>query len=432
MSRFSRIQASLEQIDFQKSNVFFKELTAGVANLRAVINEKDSSREIMALNAIIKHHTNMEMSIEYHSDDMLSKQPMEWIALPHIDMNSALFRGQHEQNVQADSWLTTGDKMRQVFDGSIDLEDGRVTGVFAKVPVTIGFTKRSVTLNDDQELAASILHEVGHLFTYFESLVQTVTVAYVMQSCSQALAGQAEKKVRIQIIRAASDVIGGSVDAEKLAESNDPETIQTVLLKSFVDEVRSGTGASFYDLRTAEALADQYVARQGGARALALSLDKTMRAFNQPFGKPGFLAGSKFAVLEAAKWATVALFAIFPVTTLPTLCLIGMCLIDSTPAEGNYDKPGERVDRMRSDLISTLKDVSLPVSLQKSIHEDIAFLEGMSKQISDRNTFFHFIWKNLTSARRNNYTQIEFQKELEQLANNNMFLAASRLSTLNR
>jgi hypothetical protein len=436
------LKVSLEAIDYQKSNVFFKELTAAVAVLRENTSPNTSSVDDAGITRIVAHHTGLSLRSEYLTgifglDANASMMP------PYMDPRSPLLAGIPAGLSAPKDWQQDVE-LKNIFHGTIDLKAGRVSGVFSDVMGLLTLSTGLLKLLSDSEVAAVILHECGHLFTYFESMVQTVTTAAAMQYVVQSLAATPDREIRAQLIRKMSAKLDIDIkDPAELAGQSD-KVVCTVILKAYTENGRSGTGGDYYDLRTWEAMADQYASRNGAARDLATGLDKIWKAYGMAERRGG-LGMTKFILLESMKVALVLVLGTMtiaggavggPLATLYgsflAVLIIGGRLASTGPKEGTYDKPGERLDRIKNDLVGALKDRRLSADEQERIRADIQLVEDIRAGISDRDTFFQFVWKNLTSYRRENYNQIEFQHELEKLANNDLFVASSRLQNFPR
>jgi hypothetical protein len=95
-----------------------------------------------------------------------------------------------------------------------------------------------------------------------------------------------------------------------------------------------------------------------------------------------------------------------------------------------YDLPTERLRRARSNLVQAMKDLSLESSDRRRILEDIEFIDNLTKDMIDRRTLLNLIWISLTPNRRKQHNQIKFQKELESLINNDLFVSAGKLTLM--
>ena len=313
--------------------------------------------------------------------------------------------------------------------GSIDRKNARVTGVFSKFlnTVRIGTGLWDVAKMTPEEVAATTLHEIGHVFTFIETLTQTVTLNMVLGSATQALAKLDKSEQRVELIYETEKALDVKLeDAKGLAESRlSSTTFQALFLKATMDaKLHNATGSSTYDMRSSEFVADQFAARHGAARALFTGLDK----LNSALGADHRIASGWWVVVEAMKIALIIIqFIGWPVAAILTYTII---LTFSNFEARAYDDPGERFKRIRHDLVQALKDTTLSRTTHERITSDIKFIDEAIVGVNDHRSVMNWIWIALTPGRRRQYSQMRFQQELEQLVNNDLFLKASQLKNL--
>jgi hypothetical protein len=424
----------MEAIRYQGNSGLFTELTLAIRQLQDSGDFSVEAVDRMKIPAIIYKYTRISTTFAVSTE---AGTDNAFCIFPVVNVNSPLladWRAQHPQ------WLSgqfvTLDKVMKYSDtlrGQIDLSTGKVSGVFSKLiaHVAIGPGLLNKTSFLAQETAALILHEVGHMFTYLEKLAGTVSINMAIATASAALANQKDPKIRLELVYEAQQALRIKLDdPQAMADVKEPEIFQALLLKSTVDTYTHSAGnAATYDLRSCEFLSDQFAARHGAGRYLAIGLDKIMRKYH----KDAYRGNATFAMVEATKAAMTVLSLLLPMTALAgALNLAGVLLMlfAGDPEARIYDQPGERLGRIKNDLVQVLKDTSLKPSLRKTLVDDIEVIDALREQFKDHRTLFNHLWIALTSKRREQYSQLRLQQQLEGLINNDLFVQASKLQTL--
>lgn len=426
----ARLRPSLEAIQYQGKSGLNTELTL---LYRDLIESKDLSKASLAkVNAavekVIKKYTGLTTEFKISPE---AGSYNAWAMFPLLDLNNPLLvfwrnaLGVEQHRVTLSQVKKVSDTLR----GEIDLQKGRVSGVFANLKSKLRispdfFTNPKFT---EEEIAAITMHEIGHCFTYFEKLLSTVSINMAISTAAAELAQTEDPKIRIELVYETSKFLDAPVeDPEKLAEEKSEEAFQAVLIKATIDKhLHSAGNASTYDLRSCEFLADQFATRQGAGRALATGLDKMMRLYGHTstYSTPAYVA------VESAKFALTILALVF--ATPPIAALIGVQILMSLTLgahEGRiYDDPNERVSRIKNDLIQTLKNTAIDPELRHQILKDLEVIDAVRDELKDRRTLMNYIWIACTSKRREQFRQLRFQQELEKMINNEMYVTASKL-----
>jgi hypothetical protein len=422
---------SQEAISYQANSMFLQDLTFAFQNLIAGGVYNQPAMDKLNLSKIVARHTGLNLEFKLAAGELNA-----FAIPPFIDVNSPLmdrFRimGLDSAEGLGDYHLTFKKitSFTKELRGSIDRANGRVSGVFSKIltSVTIGsglWEKGKLT---PEEVAAVCLHEIGHVFTFLECLMQTATMNMVLASANQALAKTTEMEHRLQLVHETAQALDIKVEnKESLARPNiKPDAFNAVFLKATMDpELRSAAGSATYDLRSSEFLADQFAARYGAGRALVTGLDKMHRATG---GEHRRSLAVHIAVQVIYTWAIIANAIAMPI--IATVVIILM-LIFANPEAKVYDDPAERLLRIRNDLVQSLKDGGLPAKTREQILKDIEYVDKAREGVVDRRTYFSYLWMAMSSKRRDQFKQMRFQQEIEGLVNNEFFVKAQQFKHL--
>ena len=435
------VKASMEAIAYQGQSGLFRELTA--AFQQCIDRDIKDQKEFMALNMgeIVARHTGM--AIQFKLDPQVGL--INACAMPIIlDTNSPFMQALKSLGYGAyvDSWTTTHEKILPLvrsLRGSIDRGRSRVTGVFTKLPTDILMGSGLwLTLRlSAEEIAAICIHEIGHVFTFFEALLQSTTTNITLASAKRDINKMPSKEERLQLVFEMADFMQAKLDnAEKLADPNtSPEVFYSIFLAARGSAPRSSAGAFQYDLRSSEVVADQFAARHGAGRAIATGLHKMNTAFDPLLTRPIWL----HYLGEVIKVTLAVIGVVAATVSNPGMGLIVLSIF-ALAAMGYmanpfvefkiYDDPKERLDRIRKDLIQSLKTVRFDAKQRAVLVRDIEEIGELVESIHGARSLMNMLWIYVGPNRRAQFKQMRFEQELEKIVNNEIFVKAAKIQSL--
>lgn len=431
------LRASMEAVAYQSKSGLYRELTA--AFQKCIDNQITDQRSFgaLGLGAIIQRYTGMAIQV------ILDPTPgvINAMALPVIlDGNSPLLAPYKDMGLamQVDAGKVTHEKILPItrdLRGTIDLTAGRVSGVLSKLPteiyLSVGLWYGSPLTAE--EIAAITIHEIGHVFTGFETLLYSTTTNITLASAKRDINALESQEARIELVFEVAQVLGlkpAEVSAKWTDPSLDDGAFQALFLAAVGHhESISSAGAGRYDLRSSEVMADQFAVRHGAGRALATGLFK----MGGSPARSSVASTTIHTVKEARKLATVALglaspFAV-PVLIGTVLLVVGY-LTFADPEFKIYDDPAERIERIRKDLIQNLKTQRMNPKIRDVLLRDIEDVEAAGKQLHDHRTLLNWLWIWVGSNRRRQYNQMRLEQELEKMVNNDIFVKAAKLQSM--
>ncbi|WP_233875157.1 hypothetical protein [Paraburkholderia adhaesiva] len=410
-----------EDVEFQ-SDTFFRELSALFRELESVDQNAIADHDAaMQMPAVIAHYTGMNVKVAWGNDGPAIIPPA--ITKNHVLLNrwGDFYRQHVLTNMDADK-LIAQSETRPI--GRVDRRNARVSGVFSElqsvlvVPPQI-FQKKLLA----EEIAAIVLHEIGHGFAYFELISHTLTTNQILAGLSKKLDQSASIKDREAVLAKVKSVAQlQDLDVEMLAKSADRKVIEIVVVSNIARELQSELGMPLFDMNSFEAIADQFAVRLGAGRALVTGLDKLNRA-------AGHIAyRNRLSWLQAELMKIILLLAL-PLTLGGTWSmLMASCTADSTGAENEvYGSVRTRFGRIREQLVEGMKNQALSKELQTSYAEDIEAIDEILATVSDRRQLFSYMADFLSPSRRQRISQDKLQRELESIANNDLFVKAAAL-----
>lgn len=414
-----RISIGLEAIQVQ-SDLFFKDLVLAFGRLRGLQNPTEKSVAGVGFEAIVKRHTGL--TIKFNLDK--SSDINAYVIPPMVDKNNPLIYDwwkPHIDNTDVKKFIKA--KRSDIIKGFVDLQRGVVGGIFSEIVHQV-FVHRGLVdskMMSDEERAAVFLHEIGHLFTYYEFLGHTLTTNVILHAATQAFFKSDDLIKRTQIVDETCKALEIDLeDPEALVKCTSKEVFQTVVLRKAILDAKSATGSAIYDVTATEALADQYAIRQGAGRHLATALDRMHRYYG---------GGPSYQSTAGHLFATLIRVLLFFALILPTFGLIFLVLF-LNPALKLYDEPGARLSRMRRELVAALKDQSTPAPQRQAWVEDIEAIDALLKNIDDKRTLMEMFYTSVLPGGRRQYQQLKFQVDLERLVNNQLFVTAEKLTNL--
>ena len=97
------------------------------------------------------------------------------------------------------------------------------------------------------------------------------------------------------------------------------------------------------------------------------------------------------------------------------------------PLEREYDEPAARLQRIRKQMVEQTKLRDMTPEMRTDLLNDIAAVDAILKTITDRETFYYKVWKNLVPWGRRQVKAMEFQKIMEDLANNELYVNSAKI-----
>lgn len=409
---------SVEAIAFQTDEKLYKEMIAAIANLRSGdITEKRLVE--CGLTQAINARTNITLIPHLDSDTVINAK----IQPPSIDKNHPLLqlKGRNGANFHGSIVI----KYVKEKIGYVDLATSKVHGAYAKLGfhmfICAGLLDKN---NTDEEVASLLLHELGHIYTYFEYLGTVVSTNYAMATAVAEALGVTNKPKRVEILSDIIDELKLDVNANELADETNAETVQIVLSDAFVKKQRSMLGSDIYDMTGWEFLSDQFAVRHGAGRALVTILDKAYRNS----GYSSYRANSSFLAMEALKVATMISAHIL--TAGVTSIFYILVAIFYNPMSDVYDRPRDRTSRIKLQVIEALKDPNLSRPNRERYIDDLKVIEQIESEMKNRRTVFQFVCTTLVPSVRRQWKQTVLQKKLEDLSSNPIFVSAAKLNNL--
>ena len=445
MSMNPHYQATMEAIDFQRDEMLLKELSMHVASLQGTQDTAERLAILKQMNATAFHHTGAKFTFHLLAD----KDPNAFIIVP--DSNSAApMRPEAVKETLRKSGGICSEK--EFFKGSIDLRNGKVSGIYSEIPMDIFFSVAFLkptpknTMFTPEEVSAVLIHEMGHGVMYLRYLGGVVLSNIVIAEVCRLIQGGAEPIVVRDVLKVAEQKTGYRIkDLGTIDKNPDPLLIQQVVMAEMVERIRSDLGTRFYDARAFEFVADQFAARHGGASHIVMALDRMYRECGyRPLEYSGRFPQFLCALAESARTiitvvgggiavgaqSTVAMGVLAAMVGGGVTIVISIAVATLVTILGGgdiYDDVPNRFKAMRRELIASSKDQNIPQRMRLKIMQDIEMIDGVLKGVNE-NTFGPGFFRNFFAGVFTGKTaQIKFMRTLEELANNRLFELSNQL-----
>lgn len=374
--------------------------------------------EILNIAKTINKHTGIKIELQNGPPS---------VRFPRIANNNILlnnfereFFKMYNVDMQKDIRPFLANMDTKLIDGFIDLNKSRVAGVFSEMIFIMNIPAIMLSSNklfNSRETAALILHELGHIFTFMEYLSRSVFTNQVLASLVKTLDKNVSDDIR-QIIFTKTQKILRLTDEQKetLNKAKDKYTMTLVVVDASVEKSISELGVSIYDSVSSEFLADQFASRHKAGKDLVIALDKLNKIYESE---------NSAIFIQAGK---VIDFIFLSVFTLGIYVLI----LPFTPSKEKalYDNDKSRIDRIKMQNIERLKDKTLSNELKLEILEVNFLIDNILRQYKDNLTFVEKLAYFIRPNYRNAHKYEMLQKSIEQLANNQLFNSAAKLTTI--
>jgi len=276
----------------------------------------------------------------------------------------------------------------------------------------------------DGEIAAILLHEIGHAFTFFEYTGKYLTVNAVLAAATATALDNEPFETRTHVLVESASTLGVKIpELEKLAKIKDPtirsNAIQVVFMRALYEKNQSGSGTGIYDYRVCEQSADIFATRHGAGREIVTGLDKLLR-----YGDPAYLTTATYCAMELVKMlggtlmvaATMGLYAPY---------MLAMFLFVK-PEVKIYDSATARFTLVRQQLVEELKLTDLTVDRRRALLDDVMVVNNIVSNMKDRRTLWELLQTTVVPSMRRDFKMEVLQKQLESLIANDLFVAAAK------
>ena len=424
-----------ESIDFQKKDNFFQMAVYAKAIFAYKSGaEAQKSQELKDLVAFLRKVTKMNIDINMLFDDTGAAS----VRIEHINKNNPLADDFRRIMLEQDQDKFTAKIKGKLAEGSVNIENASIEGVYTLVPVKINWSFRHIkyAAMSPEEALAILLHEVGHVFNYFVCMSTLIRQNLILAAALKANSDKPEEKIYRHRIEVVARAAGYSEEVtQALGSVRKAEAVQSVLLTQDLKEIRSVKGLDNYDQVYSEAMADHFAMRYGAGPHLATALDKIHRS--SIFYSNGFFAFLQTFELVGL-FIRIAVAITVPFTGGGVGVAYGLLIISlsatyvffSGDAQRGfeYDDLKIRYKRMRNQAVEYLKSPALSSEDKASGLQAIETIDQVVEQAIEFKSPVRAISNFIFSSNGNAKRAIELEHEIEEFVSNQLFVNATKLA----
>lgn len=408
-----------ESVDFQGDG-FFKALVAVITRLKIDDDYTTSSVDNSGFSSVVKDYTGLNVRLNFVPND---NNLEAFATLPTFDLNHPFLR----LNIPANKVMGASDSMAVLktlgdkIKGGIDKHKCQVSGFYSQIPldVTISTGYLRSPIFTEEHIAAILIHEIGHLFTYFEYIGVVAFGSMVIAETSRQLLEVNSIEARMDIITYADDLLGVERhlpdDLDKMA--NNAETAHVILLRNYVAQTYTTGRFPVYDVRNVEQLADIFTVKHGAGRAMASAI--------QSIGQATFDTSNQSQAVFLIIGVLTGLNKIIQAIGGPGDAIISFFM--SAPGVKIYDSPEDRIKFIRNILANEINEDFKGVDKDQII-KDVQAIDNILKTVKDKRRLIQIFWETIPSPASSRRKQEQAAKEFESILYNDLQYQAALIS----
>lgn len=408
-----------EAIEYQGNSKLCQRLTEILDDWRpsCIFTTDEAARRGLA--AAIFDHTGINVRFEVIGTSFSNAA----VELPSIDKNHPLIN-----NYQR-GWLSNRDLHKVLnfvggkFSGYVDRKKGRVYGDFCKLTCPAYLTSALLMnpLLSARGIASIILHELGHVFSFYERLIDLFNMNYAAAAAANRILKLESDVQRIELISEYEKATDTTIaDKEVITRYDKDGPIYVKLITETIKQRRNIEGNEVYSYRGFEQSSDQFAVRHGVGRDLQIALAVIER-------ENCSTSHTNWVVHILLEYCKLVGFMFLTGMTMGMFAVL--VLLCSRPLNKIYDDPRERAVRIRNEMVGELK-LKITDQRRKEVVTDIRSIDICIKEIEDKKTILEAIWAYMLPSGRESEAKRKFEQQLEALGNNNLFYASSMLETV--
>ena len=431
----TQARLSMEAVEWDDDGTHFSDIARVISEFRSEVKASDELAAEKLLHSefgrVIFKHMGMKATLSIDNSNGVNA----YIIVPAIDRNNPIL---HRFANLTTANRTVLDKLvkEEELYALVDRKEGRLGGILSEIDHPIYITRGMLFNNDKfspREIAAVILHELGHAFSYYEGLSQYIRQNVILASNVAEFRDTSDAQTRLRIISRlkAEKLLPKEFDDSRVANAGDKYT--TVVISMGQRMIAEDPNSIFHNSTTFESAADQFAIRKGAGLYLAKSLTKIYKQYNS--GAFEYYFGLFVSVaISIMNVLLVAIGALHPAFFLISLISYMSALVRGAfnDALSSYDTPRDRLKRIRTEMIGRLKKQDLSDTVRKELVKTFDSLDELLKQndqhYNANETLGKLIYDRLDSLFIRQKDAKKRQQALEDLLNNELYVSAARFA----
>ena len=425
MDKFGGMVA-LESAQFQGVE-FAEELLVEMQRLRDLGDFSQAAMKKCKVSALTKLYTDID--VQFVVSDKIKNNA--YFIIPHLDKNHPFLNqmGMAEWGDSGVSLQSIRESTAKCKEAGVDLRTGRVKGYFKNVKITIVIAHNLFTDKKykTEHLCGIYAHELGHAYTYFEYFGNIIRRSILVdQAAKTVMDNTYNSESKVKLLQEVEKQLGTqSLQLEKTinlpANKAKVHVEQVLITDDLFNHTRTESSTPYYDARNIEQLADQFCVLHGMGRWQAEALTVIYKHYRDP----SVVSAAEFVVVELIK---VTLFVLISFLNPFLVLLYGLTFI---PKPEWYDKPKQRIEQLKRQMISILKFCKDPLVKEK-LTADVQALEQLLEEYHQRSGLFDLYLNHLNPVGRRMYKEENFRKLIESYLNNDLFYKAAEFEVASK
>lgn len=412
---------------------FAKELVQLCTELKAAsmdgINIAANKSFCNNVKKIVKQHLNINLTMfSIANYDGINA----WCYAPDINTKNPMFNHINRNFEGSDINGIIKDKKSVV--GWCDSSKVRLEGDFAKVECEAGVSSGTIKKCTPDEIAATICHEIGHIWSAFEFMSLCVFRSVHLIAACQDIKKEWDtiSKVNILDVLVKNDIVSDI----STASINSKDDIDRYMCEqiSIITKEASDLARSSHDNTMAESYADQFATRLGLGNPLSRVLSYgSLEDYEISEHKKLLLLSN---ILNVVREIFIVVFSFIYLPILLTLAAVAVIsymhfIVMRFDSTNIYDDYRDRMINIKLAMIAALKrseDNSERSRLLNDI-SDVNHLLDTYVSMS-RTSVFKETLKILVPYFRNNINKKQLQQSYERLINNELYVVGNKFKNL--
>lgn len=388
---------------------------------------------LLDMSSRLRKTTGMDITLRIDPDDFNRKGYGIHVELPKKGDTPSVIYGRLSDKVMES--LMAGDIEDTVL-GKLDYNKRTVSGYFSTIPFTVNLGIRlfDPELLEVSELAAVLLHEVGHVWDFLDVMGDLSRGSAVASYTRNVLNGNYTVEKKLSVIKILDPKLGSAI--------TDPSEVKDVELNTLVT---ANTFARkpveyktwLYDRIANEYVADGFATQNGLGYQLAKAMGKLEREkfflFRDSSYKP-IWTGVFLIIPSFIHGWSLAGYVVGNSTINPLLFTLGTSLFKSFMPAGMRARPQDRLEKIRQGMIRALRDPDTSTRDKNIITEDLKALDKEYKTLNPDMVhgvdYLFTIISELITAPSKRY--VKERLTLDSLDNNRLFEMTERLRQLTK
>lgn len=424
----SRVALGCEAIAFKEGrSELLTKLAESIKYLRSAETYTRNTINLSKIEQVIFQETGITTNV------VIDVECDSWVALfvqsPDIDRNNTMINA-IERDLRGNDDISDMLKIRTTSKiGGVDRRTGKVFGLLSELPVTIYITLGALdcAVLSDEEIAAGLIHEIGHPYSFFERLLDNVIINVSSASTAERILKTEREFDRLQLVETFEKVNEVKLaNKSVIIQSDSRGEIYTKLILDTLQAKRNENGEEFYNWKGWEFSADQFAVRHGCGSLVASFLDKTgleAERLSQPVRWA--MDMYVFSMIGVSVLAGVGVIAGLYMGIVTSIAAISATLsID--PRTNVYDTPKDRLERMYREYTVALKNKEIKGNLREFYTSEQAQIKQLIEKTNDSSGIKDAIWNYLIPMGRASNKERILQQEIEKLSHNELYNVAAK------